>query len=217
MDVWSTGEWKPDDNIRMWVDLPTVDHLEMARHDMLALAMEPITAFLAGHGGTGPVSPGLPPPDSLGVRVYNAVKGVPGSMRSLMEGLTQESPSRIRIDQLLPILHAIYATGTDAPLPAPIQNAWKKNPTSAWLQYTRLRMRRGAVMLCPEDVPCFFPQTVRIVERTLSKRQGVVGHTPARPLRLLGLAVDLGHALVRTAWARGRRRLSYPGWWSWLR
>jgi acyl-CoA synthetase (AMP-forming)/AMP-acid ligase II len=208
LDWGNTTQWTAADDIQTVVELPTVDHLEMAHHDLLGVARESVASFIAGDGDVQEAVPAERVPGCLGVQIYNAVTGKPGALEMLLDGLAQDGPPRLRIGQLLPLLHAIHATDPIPCIPAEILRGWEKGLPSTWLLYARLRMGRGPDMLCPDDAPRLFPRGVVAVEKTFARRRRGGGSMRAWPLRLLCMALDLVSAVLWTAWVRAWRRLS---------
>jgi hypothetical protein len=205
--VGNTNEWELNDNIRMLVDLPTVDHFEMARWNMLSLASEAVTIFLNHKHTTKPWKPTLQPPDILGVHIYNAINGNQTSLKKVMDEITK-TPSRVSLDPLITLIFPMYLKNDVEKAKELICYAVKKWPNSRIAQYLNRRLQRNTNMLLSDDIPSIYPSIIASYETNLAKSQKILNNTKPLPIKLLYLSFDVLSATLAAGLARWK--LKYP-------
>ena len=205
--IGSTNTWETNDNIQMLVDLPTVDHLEMIRWNMLILAKEPVRTFLNDVEPNDQYNQILQPPDILGVHIHNAVNGNPYSFQKVIDELAK-APEVFNVDHILPLAFLMLIKNDKDKANELIYNAIKQWPNSRITQFLSRRMRRNANMLLPEDILSIFPPIITNLETSIAKSQTRTDYPKPRPIRVLFLAFDALCAILAAGWARWKLKYS---------
>lgn len=185
-----TDQWEPKDNIRVSVDLPTVDHLEMIRWNMLALSAEVVGKFLKREEITYPWSPSFPPPDYLGVHIFRAYNGSPSDLQKIIDEWSKV-PDSLSLDYLIHMALLFYVKKEKNKATELIGHALKKSPRSGVVQFLHRRIQRNVDWLVSEDIPPLFSFSIASVENRLAMVQTVMDRPKPRPIRLLCLAFDV--------------------------
>lgn len=189
MAAGSTHLWQTKDQIHMRIDLPTIDHGEMAQRDMLALAGEGVRVFMRGQYSDLTVHQHLP--DMTGSRLHQMLSGQQKPTPQALDELLDRTSAHLSTDQFIALLHLTGLHDMQHRNRALIEAALHHNPQSRLIQYAQRRLQRDARMLCPEDIPAFLPATLVTVDRALAKPQSCTTRPIPRPLRLLYLACDV--------------------------
>lgn len=210
----STSRWQAADRIGSVIELPTIDHLEMAQRDMLVLAARGVQAFLSGQSSD--VSRHLPAPDIEGVRWHQLLSGRKTVTPAALDELIERTPARLIPTRLTALLHLSGQLGQQDTARALIDAAVQGSPHSKLIQYVRHRRHRAVRMLCPQDMPGWFPSSLAALDRALAGAQTSPPRPAPRPVRLLCLAVDASRAVFTahrhryadrlSAWVRSRSR-----------
>jgi acyl-CoA synthetase (AMP-forming)/AMP-acid ligase II/acyl carrier protein len=203
----SINAWEPSDNIRMLVELPTVDHLEMVRWDMLALAAEAVTSFLDNKQSCNPWKPTLRAPEILGVQIHQAVNGNQTSLKKVMDELTKY-PDTFSFDHLIALTFLMNLKKDDKKAKELISYIMKKWPDSRIVLYLNRRMRRNSNMLLSENIPSIYPLGIASFEISLAKSHNILDRPEPRPIRLLCLAFDVLCAILAAGWVRLKLKYS---------
>jgi len=194
MAVGNTRLWQAKDQIHMRIDLPTIEHGEMAQCDMLALAAEGVRAFMSGQYSDLTVHQHLP--DMTGARIHQMLSGQQKSTPQALDELLERTSAHLSADQLIALLHLTGLHDMQHRNRALIEAALQHNPQSRLFQYAQRRLQRDARMLCPQDIPAFLPATLAALDRALAPSQPCTMRPIPRPLRLLYLACDVFSAML---------------------
>lgn len=206
----SINAWDSSDNIQMLVDLPTVNHFEMVRWDILALAAEAVTSFLDYKRTSNPWKPTLKAPEILGVQIYQAINGNQTSLKILMDKFTKD-PELFSFDDLLALFFVMHHKKENKKAKEFIDYIIKKWPKSRIALYLNRRMRRNSNMLLSEKIPSIYPIGIASFEISLAKSHNIVDHHKSRPIRLLCLAFDVFSAYLDAIWVRLKGSHKFSG------
>jgi acyl-coenzyme A synthetase/AMP-(fatty) acid ligase/acyl carrier protein len=185
----NTRLWQSTDQIDMCIDMPTIDHGEMAQRDMLALAADGVRAFMSGQYCDLTVH--QHPPDMAGARLHQMLSGQQKPGPQVLDELQEHISAHISADQLMALLHLTGQHGLQYRNRALIEAAIQRTPQSKLIQYAHRRQQRDAGMLCPEDMPAFLPATLAVVDQSLTGFPSRTISLSPKPLRLLCLAYDV--------------------------
>ncbi|MHA8051655.1 non-ribosomal peptide synthetase [Aquirufa sp. ROCK-SH2] len=209
-DVWfgvgSTNEWESSDNIQSIVHLPTVDHLEMARWNILALASDAVTNFLNQKPSSNPWKPSLPPPTSFGVQIHNAINGDP----TLLKLVTNEfikHPEKASLNQLITLVIFLHFNHEDKMSKQLIRNSMDKWGNYVTVQYLFRRIQRELDLLLSDKIPPFYPMSIISIEASLGKKPKEYVTFTSHQKRLFIMAYDVFLALLAAFWSRFKRML----------
>lgn len=194
MAAGNTRLWQATDQIHMRIDLPTIDHGEMAQRDMLASAANGVRAFMNGQYGDLTVHQHLP--DMTGVRLHQMLSGQQEPTPRALDELHEHVKTHLSADQLMALLHLTGLHGMQHRNRALIEAAIQRTPQSRLIQYAYRRHKRDARMLCPQDIPAFLPATLAAVDQSLARSQPRTTRPSSKPLRLLCLAYDVCRATL---------------------
>ncbi len=197
----STDHWKPEDNIRMVVDLPTMDHFDVVRWDMLLLAKEALASFLDHNvvSRWGVTSAHLP--DLFGVHMYQALNGNHDSLNRVLRQLRNGSEI-VNYEYLTALIFASHALHDDELAIEFLSHSLKNWPYSRISHYLNRRLRHNANMLLSNDIPCFYPKSIRLCEMKLAKSQKLVDRPRLRHIRLLYMTIDVIYAFFAADWSK---------------
>jgi hypothetical protein len=203
----STNLWEPIDHIRMFVDLPTVDHLETIRWNMLAMAKEAVSAFLNHHESPEPWQPTLAPPELLGVYIYRAANGCQNSLQKVMEEW-EKNPEMFQLDHLTSLVFLLRLKNEPLRANELISSIVKKLPNSRIAQYLKIRVQRNPNLLLIEDLPGIYPLIITTLETGLAQSQKNPDQLKSRFMRLICLSFDVFSVFVVVEWENFRRKCS---------
>ncbi|MFM1855703.1 MAG: hypothetical protein RLZ83_1012, partial [Pseudomonadota bacterium] len=211
-DGWHQNLWDPADQLQCQFGLPTIDHAEMVHPQVLALAAETVSRFIAGRDMPRTSSGAMARPVLPGVLLHDALRGDPVSPRSTVQGAVDFATHAGSIDYCLALLHLHGESSTARELHEMIRAAVDATPASRMLQYIKRRLHRSHAMLCPQDLPRALPFEIGAIERTLALRLSkdspqALPKPRSRLARQLGLAQDIAAAAAAAGWARMRRTL----------
>jgi len=190
----NTRLWQATDQIHMRIDLPTIDHGEMAQRDMLALATHGVRAFMNGQYSDLTVH--QHPSHMTGVRLHQMLSGQQKPTPHALDELCEQVKAHLNADQLMAFLHLTGLHGMQHRNRALIEAAVHRTPQSRLIQYAYRRQQREARMLCPKDIPVFLPATLAAVDQSLARAQPRTIRPSPKPLRLLCLAYDVCRATL---------------------
>ena len=203
----STNLWEPIDHIRMFVELPTVDHLETIRWNMLAMAKEAVSTFLNHHESPEPWKPTLAPPDLLGVYIHHAANGCENSLQKVMEEW-KKAPEMFHTDQLMALIFVLRLKNETHKANELIASAVKKLPNSRIVQYLKFRSQRSGNMLITENMPEIYPLIISSLEVGLVQSDNNLYQSKPRLIKLICLALDVFSIFVVVEWENFKRRCS---------
>lgn len=199
----SADQWQAADRIHRVIDLPTIDHLEMAREEVLAQAAQAVHAFLGGQY-RGPIIR-LPAPDTLGARLHQALSGEEKLDPGAVESLIGQAPRPATGKLLIALLHLAGRHGRRDIVRELVGAAVEADPRSKLAQFVHHRLQRRAGLLCPRDMPKVFPEMLAEFDQALAISGDQRGVPAPRLPRFLCLAYDLGRAVLLAHWSRFRR------------
>jgi len=207
IDEISTEQWKPEDNIRMVVDLPTIDHLDMVRWNMLSLANEAVASFLnheeiSDWGGEAPHLP-----DLFGVHMYRALNGNHDSLNRVLCELTNGSEI-VNYEYLTALVFVSHALHYEELAIEFIRHGLKNWPYSRISHYLYRRLRRKANMLLSDDIPIIYPKSIVICETKLAMSRRLTDQPKMYPIRLMYMTLDVINAFFAAEWAKRWNRYS---------
>jgi len=142
--------WRPEDNIKVSIDLPTIDHGDMARADVLALAAEYVSAALNDHTRdlTRRIPPGTIP--TYGGRVYQALATHHTRGTTDISQLLENLP---RWESSVEVLYLVLRDGTKVQARTFLEKSIARTPASRLLHYAKRRLERMPQTLCPGRLP----------------------------------------------------------------
>jgi hypothetical protein len=191
----------------MFVDLPTVDHLETIRWNMLAMAKEAVSAFLNHHESPEPWQPTLAPPELLGVYIYRAANGCQNSLQKVMEEW-EKNPEMFQLDHLTSLVFLLRLKNEPLRANELISSIVKKLPNSRIAQYLKIRVQRNPNLLLIEDLPGIYPLIITTLETGLAQSQKNPDQLKSRFMRLICLSFDVFSVFVVVEWENFRRKCS---------
>jgi acyl-coenzyme A synthetase/AMP-(fatty) acid ligase len=190
----STGLWQKQDQIHMAINLPTIDHLEMTKWEMLTLAREGVEAFFKGQCSDITIQHNVP--NLPGARLHQVLSGhqlmPPGELDELMD----QTPTSTDVDKLILMLHLAGLSGHGNAVKALIQAAIEAAPQRKLMHYAYFRQKRRTNHLCPNDMPAFLPARLAELDKALSRSKQPSGRLAPRLLRFALLACDLLRAAI---------------------
>lgn len=189
----STSQWQVADQISMLINLPTVDHAEVVHRDVLSLAAKGTLAFMNGKYSN--ISIDLPEPDLLGVQIHQMLSGKQKVTTSALDKLIYQNSASSSGDKFIALLHLTIQHGGRDKGRAFIDAAVSANPQSKLMQYARQRENRSIKMLCPSDMPSFFPASLAALDQALASNSASTIRPAPRPVMLLCAAWDVCRAL----------------------
>jgi hypothetical protein len=199
----SVDRWQAEDQIRIRVDLPTLDHLEMSRHDMLELVQEPLAAFLDGQYGGDIKIPRTLAPEIFGVRMYRAITGDVTALDNVLTYLLDREPNfRFNAEHLPALLLATALSEDPDRVPALVDFALETCPASRMVHYISQRLRRDPRMLFPNLPSIITKPEMRTVEAALVLSKQTSSPLRASPFRIAGMAIDVAQAVLSAKRAR---------------
>lgn len=196
----NSDKWEPNDNIQWVVELPTVDHLEMTRWNMLEMASEAVSAFIEKKQISTVWKPNKQAPEILGVLIHQAINGNPSSFNKVMNQI----PKAIDLfysDQLILLFLLMYLKKENENATILIHHAIKKWPNSRILQFLNQRIKRKSHWLISENIPNFYPLSIITFETSLAKSHNVQNPKP-RIIRSIFLAFDVFLSIIFAEWAK---------------
>jgi acyl-coenzyme A synthetase/AMP-(fatty) acid ligase/acyl carrier protein len=183
-------DWVADeDYINQEVHLPTVDHLEVIRPELLAIAREEVASFLdSEHESEQPDSAALP--DLPGVAVFRAIQG-DRSCIPAASAYAFNASNTLNSAQFLAMFGVFYLEKDWGSSKGIIELAVEKFPESKPLQYVHRRMLSGSKLLYRKKLPRFLPEYVRRAEWFLSTHGSTAGNQKQGLRSALLLALDI--------------------------
>lgn len=198
--------WKPEDHVHHMIELPTTEHSEMGRHEILKLGKQAVTDFIHGRSPVLVHQTSLIHSGIYGMMLYEIISGsrVPGP--SDIEAVLKEMPQSTELGSLLGFLSSAVEWGGDQDLQAIIEACVARYPRAPLVHYLKYRLRRDPVLLCPTETPRYFPDRLRNIELTLARRQDKTRSIPHRRIRQAIQLVDGARAVLAAKAARSLRR-----------
>ena len=200
--------WMPEDNLQFTFDIPTVDHLEMSRSEVLALAAPEVESYLGGPTTTSRQATSSSTPQTVGAEIYRMLhQKVPGNIDQLVK---HPGLGKGHLGALLQLMLRDCQTG---PASALVSELLLQHPDALILQLAKSRLRRKPSDLCPGFAPFGRLRSVAALERILAAHHMAFSNiSRARqssglgPLNLTHLFVDLVKAVakVRSSRLKGR-------------
>lgn len=200
----NTRLWQDADQIHMRIDLPTIDHGEMAQRDMLVLASDGVRAFMNGQYSDLTVRQHLP--DMTGVRLHLMLSGQHIPTPHALNDLHEHIKNHFNTNHFMALLHLTGLHGMQHSCRDLIDTAIQRIPQSRLIQYAYRRHQREARMLCPQDIPAFLPTTLAAVDQSLIRFQPHTVRPSPKPLRMLCLAYDICRATLTALHHRSLRK-----------
>jgi acyl-coenzyme A synthetase/AMP-(fatty) acid ligase len=194
--IGNTSKWELEDNIIASVDLPTTDHLEMSRSDVLSLAAQTVAAFI--HGQPPSVISSIPAADLdiYGVRLHKILSNPHPSEQAEFEAIVREMPAHLELHCLLGLLQRAVQDGRDTEAQDIVQAGLLRYPRSRLMHYAKYRFDRNPKMLCPNDTPKQFSTRLREIEKALAQRPRAAHGAPQRHMRQMVQIVDAARAVL---------------------
>jgi acyl-coenzyme A synthetase/AMP-(fatty) acid ligase len=202
----SMRRWQPEDNVVDNLDLPTVDHLEMCRPDVLRVAAPFIMRALE--------TPSLGMPAKLpgvilqtpGGRLHRMLGNAEPGETSDLDLLIEDPRSYMRLGCVGALVHLMLRDGCLDQQRRLLDLALTEYPGMRLLQYARRRVERRPEMLCTDSAAVVNVPSLGGIEKALAARSEV-------PLRWIGLrrffqAVDIIGALASAGPARMRNAIN---------
>lgn len=199
--------WNSRYQIYHFLELPTVDHLEMINIEMLRLTKEAIKGFISGSQvitfDAPKELPMLP-----GVLLYLASKGDPSALKTLIKNF-ELSPSSFNSQQLVYFLFILFENNEPEKAKEVVSFIYLKWPNSKLNSYIFLRARREVNMLFAEDLPNIFPKVIHKIEYSLAK--SIIHNIPKRPflIRYINLLADLLGTFINIYFFKIRERIKF--------
>ncbi|QFR33564.1 AMP-binding protein [Ancylobacter sp. TS-1] len=145
--------WKPEDGITVAVDIPTVEHGDLARPEVLALAGECVAAALAVPSRERAVSFPADAVESFGGRVYRALEGPAPLGDAGLDRLVADVPDWIGWECAVALVPLLLRDGGRDRARHFLDSALARTPDSRLLHYARQRLERPPEALRPGTSP----------------------------------------------------------------
>lgn len=194
-------EWSHNDNIQCLIDLPTVNHIDMAHLELLTHVKDNVVAFLNSEKTDFKWMSVMPPSNLLGSHIFYALNGSQDSLKKVMDELAKGA-DLFRQDYIVDIAILMHTINDKNKSEELIQIAVKKFPDSGTVHFLNRRVRRNFNMLFLGDIPKIYPLSIFSVENQLSSSMDVMTRPKPRAIRLICLAFDVASALLASRYVR---------------
>lgn len=204
----SIQEWNKSDNVQHVIDLPTVDHFEMIKLELLAYAKDAVTSFLSNKEVNFHWSSIQSPPDFPGCHLFYAFKGRNDSLVKLKEKLargTEYIEERLHLE--LAIL--MHCTNDKTKSEELIRTILSKRPDFLRVLIANRRLRHKADILFSEDFPKIYPISIVSIDEKLTAMKNSTIQPKPRTYRQLILFIDVTIALAISIYCKYRNKLFY--------
>ena len=144
------ASWKTEDNVQLAISIPTVDHDDMLRAEMVVSAASNIHRFLEGQQQEHqPTCLNLERPKTLGVRAYEMLSSGDARGRPEREALVSEMQRTSGWDLSPGLLYLVLRDGSKDQANAILETIINRQPESRLLRYAKYRLKRHAHALRP--------------------------------------------------------------------
>lgn len=203
-----TSSWNANDPIQLLIELPTVDHLEMQKWNMLEMAKDTLNSFLNNTETSNYIKISEHAPDLLGVHIFRALNGCRVSLAKVLAEFT-ESPEMFQQDHFLTSLF-LMALEKDAKKCKELMCfALKKWPNSRIIHYLNNRISRNPHWLFSENIPKIYPLNILAIEISLARINKLHDQPKAPLIKDFILAFDVLSAMIKVEW-RKRIKHEFP-------
>ncbi len=203
--------WMPEDNLQFTFDIPTVDHSEMSRSEVLALAAPAVESYLSGSPPADRAATSSSNPQTVGAEIYQRLhREAPSNVAELNQLVRHPGLGKGHLGALLQLTLRDCRT---EPASALVAELLLQHPDALILQLAQSRLRRKPSDLCPGCLPFGRLKSVATLERTLAAHHlaftdatGTGQGTGLGPIKLARLFVDLVKAVTQVRSSRLKRR-----------
>ncbi len=151
IDSGQAANWPSQDNIQRSIGIPTVDHDDMLRQDVLKPAVLKVSQFLNGQrqaGGTSFVD--LADATTLGMRVYQMLSSSDVRGHTEFDNFVAELQNSSGWELSPATLYLVLRDGTKDQANAIVETLISRRPASRLLWYAKYRLQRPPHALRPE-------------------------------------------------------------------
>jgi len=202
--------WQTEDNVRVAIGIPTIDHADMIRSDVLALAAAGISAALDGRQQLPAFTVTAAGMDTRGVRMFGLLSTGGGRGGPGVAAILDEVRTITGTDYPPGALYAVLRDGQRDDVADLLEAMIARQPGSRLLRYARYRLDRRPEALRPGNALVDLTQTLPgmpAIEQALAARATGAGRQWPEPFRRLIQLFDMLRAVVAAARHRGARPL----------
>ncbi len=189
----SSELWQPIDNVVAKIYMPTIDHNEMSRWDMLVVVADAVKKFLQDEFNESEnfqfYFPELP-----GVRIYRALAE---DDRTQINSIINH-PERIALSKLISIILIFFSKNDRDSATKLLGYAVRKWPNRRILQYLKQRELRNLQNLCIQDFPNYLPYLLKTAELALGNGNPIIRSKKFTVFRRLLLYWDVVYVVIIT-------------------
>lgn len=203
--------WMPEDNLQFTCDIPTIDHYEMSRSEVLALAAPAVESYLRRIPPASRQATSSSTPQTVGAEIYRMLhQKAPGNIDQLNKLVKHPGLGKGHLGALLQLTLRDCRT---EPASALLSELLLQHPDALILQLAKSRLCRKPSDLCPGFPPFGRLRSVAALERmlaahhmTLANISGAGQSSGLGPLNLAHLFVDLVKAVAKVRSSRLKSR-----------
>jgi acyl-coenzyme A synthetase/AMP-(fatty) acid ligase len=203
--------WMPEDNLQFTFDIPTVDHSEMSRSEVLALAAPAVESYLSEISPASRQATSSSTPQTVGAEIYQMLHQTAcGNISQLNKLVKHPDLGKGHLGALLQLTLRDCRTEPASTL---VSELLLQHPDSLILQLAKSRLRRQPSGLCPGFSPFGRLRSIAALERMLAAHHmafsNISGTGPSSglsPLNIAHLFVDLVKAVVNARSSRLSKR-----------
>ncbi len=191
-------QWQLEDQIMSEIQLPTIDHLEMIRIEMLKLLKDYVDSFISKPKQEKINIPLQTSPQLIGEKVLNAIHGNQSSLDEVYVAICTQK-ALLQTPYLISIFFTLYLKNEFQKANAIIEIAVKKEPNSRLLQFINLRLNRKNNWLIKSSNLALLPKPIIAVENKLAKINRGKKWMISLPLKLAILYWDVFKAFIKAS------------------
>lgn len=212
--------WRAADNVRVAIGVPTVDHGDMIRPDVLTLVADHVSRAVDGRGGDVSGSVSASSIGTPGTRLHALLSCGDARGSAELEAVLRESPETFGRDCFPLALYLLLRDGPRDHVRSTLDARLLDDPGSRRMRYARYRLERRRDWLCPGDGPVApemhrFPD-IAAIEKALAAHDGRPTEGLPNLRRRVVQVFDLARAILaslpygRAPFSRRRPRPSRP-------
>lgn len=200
------NRWHEQDNVRSAACVPTVDHDDLLRPDLLSSVAGCISHTLsATEGPEDPQSISHPEVQTLGTRAHALLSQGDSRDQLELDDLIREMSSTPGWEVSPGLLYLILRDATRDQAKAILELIIRRHPASRLMRYAHYRCNRNPKSLCPDRKPSLITQGflgLRAIENALATHQAII-RTSTQTIVSRGLqALDLLNAAASARQSR---------------